>query len=326
MRGRCSGRVGVVVMTFGAAMLLIGLDASCAVGETVKQEKSGSLVFTRAADGGYAFDTGVLRGRLEPGKRTLGLSSVVHVPSGTKLDGSHGILSYYRVFTTNKRYGHAAWDWPCDSKVLPGGELQVYWPGEEDHPFEIFATYRWVDESTLDLETVVKAEEDLKDFEVFLASYLDKAFGVPSAYVNRDAEAVGMRGFLKAKKSFGPWQMFPRDADVMSMIQDGRWTKEPNPVAWTIMPPLEGAVCMRRGVGHDLSVVLMSPPEDCFAISMPYEGEGHNSLYMSLFGRDVKAGQKAKARCRLVTGSKVTNRQIVGMYERYVKEVSEKAW
>ena len=71
MRACCREHIGVVVMIVGTAMLLIGLNASRALGETAEQEKSGSLVFTRAADGGYAFDTGVLRGRLEVGENVV---------------------------------------------------------------------------------------------------------------------------------------------------------------------------------------------------------------------------------------------------------------
>ena len=39
----------------------------------------------------------------------------------------------------------------------------------------------------------------------------------------------------------------------------------------------------------------MAPPEECFAVATPCEGESHYSLYLSRFGRDLKAGETAKS-------------------------------
>ena len=69
--------------------------------------------------------------------------------------------------------------------------------------------------------------------------------------------------------SFGNWQMFPRDEEVLQIIQDGRWQKEPNPVKWAIMPYMAVPVGVRRSAVADLTAALMAPPDDCFAISTP---------------------------------------------------------
>jgi hypothetical protein len=282
---------------------------------------AGKLAFTENKDGGYEFDTGVLRGRLREAGKRLGLTSTVHVPAGTKLNGAYGILSYYRVFTTNKRYGTAAWDWPGTSKLLADGAVQVTWPRRDDRPFELAAVYRFRDSSTLDVETVVKAGGDLSKFEVFLASYFNEAFPLPQVYVAADPDAGGKPAFLTAKKSFGDWQVSPRDADVLPLIRDGRWQKEPNPVDWKIMPEMAMPIALRRGSKTAPTAVLMAPPDDCFAISTPYEGEGHYSLYFSLFGCDIKAGQTAKARVRLVVTTAASDRQILELCREYVKDV-----
>jgi len=283
----------------------------------------GKLAFTSKKDGGYEFDTGILRGGLRLAGKGLGLTSAVHIPTGTTLSGTYGILSYYRVFTTNKRYGTAAWGWPGTSKLLPDGAVQVTWPEADDRPFEIVAIYRFRDGSTLDVETIVKANEDLSKFEVFLASYFHESFPLTKVLVTPDPKTVGMRTFLTAKKSFGNWQMFPRNYDVLSIIRDGRWQKQPNPVDWKIMSPMAKPIALRRGDKAAPTAILMAPPDDCFAISTPYEGEGHYSTYFSLFGRDIKAGQMARARLRLVVIDAVTNREILNLYEKYMKDLSE---
>ena len=283
------------------------------------------LAFTAKEDGGYEFDTGILRGGLREAGKGLGLSSAVHVPTGTALNGAYGILSYYRVFTTNKRYGTAAWSWPSTSKLLPDGAVQVAWPEADDRPFEMAAVYRFRDNSTLDVETTVKPGRDLSKFEVFLASYFHKAFTLPKVYVTPDPKTVGKQTFLTAKKSFGTWQMFPRDYDVVPIIRDGRWQKQPNPVDWTIMPLMAKPIALRRGSDTALTAILMAPPDDCFAISTPYEGEGHYSTYFSLFGHDIEAGQTARARLRLVVMEAVSNREILNLYEKYMKDLGDGA-
>jgi hypothetical protein len=314
----CVTKSLLVIVVFYAMSPLVELTfAENVVGDTNR------LSFTEIESGGYEFDTGILRGGLRKDGRGLGLTSAVHVPTGTTLNGAYGILSYYRVFTTNKRYGTAAWDWPSTSKLLPDGTVQVAWPKADGRPFELVAIYRFHDSSTLDVETIVRAGEDLSKFEVFLASYFHESFPLPQVYVAAGNQTGGKPAFLTAKKSFGDWQMFPRSEDVLQIIGDGRWKKQPNPVDWKIMPPMAMPIALRRGSDAAPAAVLMAPPDDCFAIAMPYEGEGHYSMYFSLFGYDIEDGQTARARLRLVVIDSVSNREILNLYEKYMKDLSE---
>jgi hypothetical protein len=293
-------------------------------GLAIGQEAPPRLGFVAGDKGAYTFDTSVLRGALCSEGKPRGLSSVTHVPSGAKLDGGAGILGYYRVFTTNKRYGTAAWEWPGAAKLLPDGAVQVTWPEAADRPFEMTAMYRWKDPQTLDVETTATARKDLSKFEVFLASYFDQAFASPSAYVAENPETQGKPGFLLAKKSCGDWQMFPRDAEVVPIMRDGRWQIEPNPVNWTIMPRLNAPICLRRKAASGLTAILMAPPEDCFAIATPYDGETHYSLYLSLFGRDIKVDETAKARTRFVITPAASEEQVLTLYRQYMDELSQR--
>jgi hypothetical protein len=314
----CITKASFIVIVFYVMTYLVGLTSA---GDVTGGRST--LAFTANQDGGYEFDTGILQGRLREAGKGLGLTSAVHVPSGTTLNGAYGILSYYRVFTTNKRYGHAAWDWPSTSKLLPDGAVQVTWPEGDDRPFEMIAVYRLRDSSTFDVETIIKAGEDLNKFEVFLASYFHESFPLSQVYVTACPETEGKPAFLTAKKSFGDWQMFPRDENVVPIISDGRWQKQPNPVDWKIMPSMAIPIALRRGSKVTPTAILMAPPEDCFAISTPYESEGHYSMYFSLFGRDIKAGQTAKARLRLVVTNATSNREILNLYKQYMRDLSE---
>jgi hypothetical protein len=316
----------ITILSF-AAMFLVNL-----VVETNTYANSGKKVashsakfaFTSNDKGEYVFDTGVLRGKLRPDGKSLGLSSVIHVPSGVRLNGRYGIFSFYRIFTTNKRYGHAAWDWPSASKLLPDGGVQIIWPEGKEHPFEITAVYHLTEETTVDLETTVKAQKNLQQFEVFLASYFHESFPAPYVYAKSNPRKKGKSGFMSAEKSFGNWQMFPRDKNVLQIIRDGRWEKEPNPVNWVIMPYLAAPVCVRRNESANFAAIIMAPRDDCFAIATPYRGEGHYSLYLSLFGRDVKAGETVRSRCRLVVATAISNQQILELYQKYIKQLKSR--
>jgi hypothetical protein len=305
-----------VVRTLRVAAMATVLSAGLAAGE----ETSAKLAFVANDKGEYTFDTGFLRGTLRPGGKSRGLSSVIHVPSGARLDRSMGLLSHYRVFTMNTRYGAGAWDWPSTARLLPDGAVQVTWPEAADRPFAMGALYRWKDPQTIDLETTVTARQDVRGFESFLATYLTEAFPTPWVYVHASPEAQDQPGFLPARKTYGDWQMFPRDEQILPLIQDGRWGLAPNPVSWTIMPRLEAPLGLRRGAAGGLTALVMAPPQDCFTIATPYEGESHYSLYLSLFGRDLKAGETATARTRLVIAAGISDEQAIALYRQYLKE------
>lgn len=300
-------------------MDVIGFRLARSVDVQLTENAPAKHAFAAGANGEYTFDTGTLRGKLRQGGKSQGLSSVVHVASGTRLDGYSGIFSPYRIFTTNKRYGTAAWNLASESKLLDDGGVEVTWKRGEDRPFELVAVYRLSGDSTIDLETIVKAGDDLDDFEVFVASYFDPAFPTPSVHVGPNAAGDGSP-FMRAVKSAGIWQMFPRNEKVAEVIRDGRWLKPPNPVDWVIRPSMVAPIALRRSTKDGLTGILMAPANDCFAISTPYEGEGHYSVYLSLFGCDVKAGQTARAHCRFVLADAPSDDEISGLYQRYMKD------
>ena len=299
------------------------LTMGALLSQTTAETPPSGTKFISSGKEEYRFDTGIIRGTLRNGGKSYGLSSLVHLPSGTGLNGArYGIFSHYRVFTTNKRYGPAAWDWPSTSRLLSDGAVQIDWPAGKDHPFELRAVYRWSGADTLDLETTVKAQEDLPQFESYLASYFHEDFPGSSVYVGKDSGS----GFATTERSFGHWQMFPRNAEAATLIDDGRWQKHPSPVTWKIRQQLAAPIGIRRNEKNGLCAVLMAPPGDCFAMSTPYHGEGHFSLYFSLFGRDVKAGETATVRTRLIIASRPAEEQILAWYKSYIRDLLGPGW
>lgn len=273
-----------------------------------------SLAF-RAAGKEFVFDTGALRGTLRAQGRSLGLTGVVDAASGTALAGTYGLLSHYRLLDAEARYGTAGWDWPSQARLLDSGMVEVGWPADAFHPFQMQATYRWAAPNTLDVRTEVTARRPLRRFEVFLASYF---VGFPVSMVYARSGPEGKPEFVLATKDRGVWQAFPRDDQAVQMIQDGRWQRPPNPVQWVIMPRLAAPLAMRRDPQSGLVALLMAPPDDCFAICTPFGEEGHRSVYLSLFGRDLGAGQSTTARVRLVIARDLSPADALRLYETYL--------
>jgi hypothetical protein len=257
-----------------------------------------SLRFAAGEKGEFRFDTGVLKGELRADGKSKGFTSVIHTPSGMRVDrNTMGLLSPYRVFTTNHRYGTAAWDWTSEARIQDDGSVAVVWRAEKDRPFELRAKYIVENSNTLAVTFEVKAVEALPGFEVFLASYFDTPF--TNAMVWARATNGGAARWVAATPDRGDWQTLPRDDSAAPLFQDGRWKIEPNPVEWRLLEKFAEPKAMRRAGPNGLAALLSADPRDCFAISMPQQAEGHYSLYFSLFGTTVAAGETATAKVRM---------------------------
>jgi hypothetical protein len=187
--------------SFSIAFVMVVLELLLAQ-STLRAAEKANLRFAPGASNEFMFDTGVLRGKLRPGGRSAGLSSVVHVPTGMRVDASMGLFSHYRLFTANHRYGTAAWDWTSEATLTPDGSVEVHWPSTSERPFELRATYRWSTPNVLDLETAVEAKTNLIKFESFLASYFSSGFTNAQVYSQTEDQK---NAFLPAERSTGVW-------------------------------------------------------------------------------------------------------------------------
>ena len=165
----------------------------------------------------------------------------------------------------------------------------------------------------MELAIEVRPEKDLRAFEAFVSSYFDPAFTNALAYVRVE----GKPGFVRAAPDLGDWLMFPRDSLSVAMIQDGRWTLPPNPVAWKVQRLLAAPLAVRRAPGARLTAAVMGRSSDVFAVSMPFETEGHYSCYLSTFGRDLKRGVSARTVVRLRVLGATDDRAVLEAYSAF---------
>jgi hypothetical protein len=267
--------------------------------------------------GAFRFDTGRLSGVLRADGRSLGLVPLVYPETETPLAAGPGIFNYYRLFTTNHRHGESARGAESTAERLPDGAVKVTWPVTEERPFVLTGIYRWRAEGVLDLETIVTAEEALPDFEVFLAAYL--AEGFPETKV---CTAAGGSSpvFTEAGTEPGVWQVFPRNDAARELVYDGRWKIPPSPVDWAERPRFALPLAYRAHETAGITIAVMAPAEDCFAVFTPCTGEGHRSMYLSLFGRDIAKGETARTSSRLLINKNLTENKLLEHYREFVKE------
>ena len=287
-----------------------------------------NLAFKPAGPGLYPFDTGPLQGTLKLDGKYQGLYPLVDSASKMELVHGPGIFSFYRVFSGNTRFGNAARDWPTTTKVLADGAVEVHWPAAAEHPLAMTAVYRWKAADTLDLEIAVTPERGLPKFELFMSSYFTKTFRA-SVYVKPEGDPQAASRFEPVNlppNTTGAYVMFPRDDEAVKLIRDGRWKIGANPVDWAIGSRLAAPLVIRRDSAQGWTAVMMSPPSDCFAVATPWnpatpEGGGYRSLYLSLYGGDLEAGQPVRARCRLVIARNLSDEEAVARYAAYLQEV-----
>lgn len=292
-------------LALGCAVIIAGSAAAA----------EGTLAFHADGTNGFAFDTGMIHGRLRAGGQSRGLTPVIHNRSGLRIDRGAGLLGHYRLFTANSRYPDG-WSIPSEATLRADGSVEVTWAASADRPFTLAAVYRIVGPSEIEVQTTVQAREKIDTFESFLASYFSPDF-TNAAVLIRSAERPDSRRFVRAEERHGTWLVFPRDDQAMAIVRDGRWAIEPNPVNWTRMPAFAAPVALRRAPTAGLTAVLMGESAECFAVLMPHETETHYSLYLSQFGQRLGAGEKRSSRARLVLLDNGSDAEAERSYDRW---------
>jgi hypothetical protein len=297
----------------------------------IRGEESPSLRFVGSGDRLFDFNTGAVKGTLRGNGKYQGISSLIDVATGQELTRSAGIFSYYRVLSTDRRWGDSARDWPMTATLLPDGAVQIDWPAHEEHPFEMTAIYRWTSPTTLDLETIVTPQRSMPRFEVFLSSYFDLNFKA-IVYAKPTRPVDGPAEFILADVNplvQGSYLAFPTSSQTAQMFFDRRWAPENGLVPWAVTRVLGAPLAIKRDTESDITFLLMSRADDCFALSMSYNMEppdgiaNHGSVYMSLFGKDIEAGASERAHIRLVVERHLANQRAVELYEQYTQKQND---
>ncbi|HOA75382.1 MAG TPA: hypothetical protein PL151_00020 [Phycisphaerae bacterium] len=297
--------------------------------------QSTDLAFKSGKPGEFTFDTGRFTGRLVAGEKAQGLVSLIDKASGVELAKGrpeYGIFSFYRLVSSNRRWGGVMWEWPKSATLLPDGGVRIEWPavaeGDDVHPADITGTYRWTAPDTLDVEATIKPHTEIPRLELFIGSYFKKDTR-GHVYLAPTRHAPGKPTMVPVDVTpltVGTYLAFPRDLAAAQLVFDGRWELGLHPVHWSVTRYMAGPLAVRHDAHTNTSLAIMSRPIDCSTLYCSYNQEppdgiaGHYSTYLSLFGRDVKSGETARAVMRLVVRKNESPADAVVIYEKYVAD------
>jgi len=277
-----------------------------------------NLSFKLDDSGNFTFDTGVVKGGLQKNGLGEGIRPIRFVESNLPIDISHGLLVPYRFLTPQRRYGFGSWEWPRTGRTGQDGSAELHWASASDRPFHFSTIYQWKAADTLDVAVVFTSETNLEKFELFLGSYF-RDFTKAKVYV-KDA-GNDRAALVEATKDKGDMQLFPRNSDVLTIVNDGRWKFPPYPNDWSIRGGLAAPLGMRQEPRSGATVLFMAAPDDCFAISMSEQESKLGAFYLSLFGQDIKSGRTLVGHVRLVFGKNITEAQALQKYADYREDL-----
>ena len=166
-------------------------------------------------------------------------------------------------------------------------------------------------------------------FEILLSSYQAEGF-VSGAYVAKKefepSEPEQIR-ITDQPMIHGVWPFFPRDEAGANLLTDGRHQK--GRWFWRMAIGRRYGLPMAFFSKGEVDVLLMGRPEDVYAVGATYEGDAktdnlaaHRSLYLSLFGEDMAAGESRRTQMRMVIDELGSDpAKHIALYKTFLEEV-----
>jgi hypothetical protein len=220
------------------------------------------------------------------------------------------LLLPYRLLSTNAWHGEAR-EMAHQAELIEDG-IVCTWSPTIGHPARLTITTKLVGVNTLDVSVEVQAEAHFSQYEVFYSNYLRKPMRGGAYVAALPHETSPVPGwtpvFPESAAMFREiYIAFPRDERGAERICDGRWQRGRHFTRFLPCRYYAAPLAFYYHPETHLATIMMASPQDAYAVSLAYQtteqhdGVGHhNSLYLSLFGRDLQAGEKAQARLRMV--------------------------
>ena len=280
---------------------------------------------------GWHFETAELKGFLLPEGQRHGVKTLVHKPTGIDVvHPKYDVLNLFLLFSTNHCMGTVR---EKERTVRQDGNaVEVVWAPTKDHRAELTARYEVKEPNIVDLTVSVRSEWPYPAYEVFLSNYFDPAFQ-PYVYVQGSPFATppNQAQWIAPQVNdvfVGTGLVFPRDQHAARRSVDGRWDRIWALYQWNPQRYFEKPVAFETDPERRVAAVLMSRPEDCFALISGYNSanpndpfKDQNPLYLSLFGDDLTVGYRRTVRARFqVAALDREMKRPLELYEEFVKE------
>jgi len=261
---------------------------------------------------GFDFQTEEIDGAIRLEGAYHGVARLVDRRTGRQvIDSRYSALNLFKLMSVNLAMGQPR-TMPRTIETGPGWG-QVRWGATDSHRAEVLARYEIRPPNAIDLSVTVKSRGTYAGYELFLSNYFDKALR-PHVYLEpargRPAAGEAERVLPTVNDAFrGTVLVFPRDAHAARRCLDGRWDRSENDTPTVQMCPLRRyahCLAVMADPDHSLGVVLMSRPQDCYAVSTRYHAgadedrlTNYSAFDLSLFGDDLLPGDVRTVRVRL---------------------------
>jgi hypothetical protein len=263
-------------------------------------------------------------------------SEVRYTPSDMLIspDGSGmehvGLLNFFRVLISGGYLTELREEKPLVKAEKDG--VTLTWPPTIRRQANVTIRFTFSEPNIIDMDMSVETLINYPGFEILLSAYLAPGF-VSGAYV--------------AEKEFGPvvpeqiriadqpmihgvWPFFPRNEAGANLLTDGRHQK--GRWYWRMAVGRRYGLPMAFFNKGEVDVLVMGRPEDVYAVGVTYDGDpetdniaAHRSLYLSMFGEDLAAGEGRRTQMRMVIGKFGSDQnKHVSLYEAFLNDVKSK--
>lgn len=267
-----------------------------------------------------------------------GVSRLVDQQTGRQvIDPRYSALNLFSLFSINQGMGMPR---TMEREVKHADNaIAIHWPATDTHQGDITARYEIVEPHAIDLTVTVRSQGSYAGYEIFLSSYFDKLLK-PQVYLKPRSRG-GKTGTPEQvvpmfNEAFRDTVLvFPRDAHAARRCVDGRWDRSEDGAPTVQMVPARyygHCLAFLTDPDDKLGVVLMSRPEECYAISTRYFADdpkdrmtSYSAFDLSLFGNDFLPGVERSVRVRLaLTPLDEKLSQPLDLYRRYIGEQPDK--
>ncbi len=249
-----------------------------------------------------------------PKYSTHHFSDVRHLPTDTLLSPDEGkmkhvgFLNFFRVLVEGGYLTELRAEKPVVTPEKDGVTL-TYEPTIRRQA-KVILRFTFREPNIIDMDMAVETLANYEGFEVLLSAYLSEGF-LSGAYVaEEEFSEVTVPEQIRITDQpmiHGVWPFFPRDEAGAHLLTDerhqkGRWF-------WRMAIGRRYGLPMVFFSQGEVDVLLMGRPEDVYAVGATYEGDAendsiaaHRSLYLSMLGEDLAAGDSRRTQMRMIVG------------------------
>lgn len=286
-----------------------------------------TLLKPNDSNNSFDFETKQIQGTIRLDGAYHGVTRLTDKRTGKQvIDERYSALNLFRLMSVNRLMGQ-----PRQMERTVSADphsVQVTWKATESHQAEISARYEVVAPNAIDVTVTVRSKGTYAGYELFMSSYFDKSLR-PHVHLQTLRGETRSLVVPTVNDVFrGTLLVFPRDAHAARRGLDGRW--DPSTIQLCPVRHYRHCLAYLADVDNRLAVVLMSRPDDCYAISTRYHADrdadrltSYSAFDLSLFGNDLLPGSEQTVTVRLaLTTPGEDHSEPLKLYRAFIAETS----